>query len=243
MCIRDRCGNESPKWFGQCPACGVWNSCSEEVIARSAQGGELRRTNENRPQRVAEIADADHQRILLSSPEVNRVLGGGLVKGSMVLLGGEPGIGKSTLSLQVALATEGVKTLYVSGEESASQIKMRATFPEEFWALSSFLFEAPTTYDEKATKKYWKADAPRIIAELRGILEGIEEFTSAEMERVVGGWIADNQIGMGLIMNAWRLCIVGEPKGFGMYDMCVVLGKQESLRRLDAALAALPKAE
>lgn len=120
------CGNESPKWFGQCPACGVWNSCSEEVIARSAQGGGLRRTNENRPQRVTEIADADHQRILLSSPEVNRVLGGGLVRGSMVLLGGEPGIGKSTLSLQIALATEGVKTLYVSGEESASQIKMRA---------------------------------------------------------------------------------------------------------------------
>ncbi len=120
------CGNESPKWFGQCPACGVWNSCSEEVIARSAQGGGLKRTNENRPQRVAEIADADHQRILLSSPEVNRVLGGGLVRGSMVLLGGEPGIGKSTLSLQIALATEGVKTLYVSGEESASQIKMRA---------------------------------------------------------------------------------------------------------------------
>jgi DNA repair protein RadA/Sms len=76
---------------------------------------------------VAEIADADHQRITLSSPEVNRVLGGGLVKGSMVLLGGEPGIGKSTLSLQIALATEGVKTLYVSGEESASQIKMRAS--------------------------------------------------------------------------------------------------------------------
>ena len=125
----------------------------------------------------------------------------------------------------------------------ASQIKMRATFPEEFWGLSSFLFEAPAAYDEKATKKYWKADAPRIIGELRSILAGIEEFTTAEMERVVGGWIADNQIGMGLIMNAWRLCIVGEPKGFGMYDMCEVLGKEESLRRIDAALAALPKAE
>ena len=121
------CGNESPKWFGQCPACGAWNTCSEEVVARSVQSGGLRRTTENRPQRVAEIADADHQRITLSSPEVNRVLGGGLVKGSMVLLGGEPGIGKSTLSLQIALATEGVKTLYVSGEESASQIKMRAS--------------------------------------------------------------------------------------------------------------------
>ena len=88
---------------------------------KSSRGGE------SRPQRIAEIADADHKRIELSSPEVNRVLGGGLVRGSLVLLGGEPGIGKSTLSLQLALATKGIKTLYVSGEESASQIKMRAS--------------------------------------------------------------------------------------------------------------------
>lgn len=120
------CGNESPKWFGQCPACGAWGSCSEEVIAR-ATDNVIKRTSESRPQKVADIADADHKRIELSSPEVNRVLGGGLVRGSLVLLGGEPGIGKSTLSLQMALATKGIKTLYVSGEESASQIKMRAS--------------------------------------------------------------------------------------------------------------------
>ena len=120
------CGNESPKWFGQCPACGAWGSCSEEVIAR-ATDSVIKRTSESRPQKVADIADADHKRIELSSPEVNRVLGGGLVRGSLVLLGGEPGIGKSTLSLQMALATKGIKTLYVSGEESASQIKMRAS--------------------------------------------------------------------------------------------------------------------
>lgn len=119
------CGNEAPKWFGQCPACGAWGSCSEEVIARVGEST-AKRSSESRPQRIAEIADADHRRIELSSPEMNRVLGGGLVRGSMVLLGGEPGIGKSTLSLQVALATDGIKTLYVSGEESASQIKMRA---------------------------------------------------------------------------------------------------------------------
>lgn len=120
------CGNESPKWFGQCPACGAWGSCSEEVIARATDSG-IKRTSDSRPQKVADIADADHKRIELSSPEVNRVLGGGLVRGSLVLLGGEPGIGKSTLSLQMALATKGIKTLYVSGEESASQIKMRAS--------------------------------------------------------------------------------------------------------------------
>jgi glutamyl-tRNA synthetase len=124
-----------------------------------------------------------------------------------------------------------------------AQIKMRATFPEEFWGLSSFLFEAPAAYDEKAVKKYWKPAAPAIIGQLREILGGLGEWTTAEMEQKVGGWIAANEISMGLIMNAWRLCIVGEPKGFGMYDMCAVLGKEETLSRLDAALAALPKAE
>ncbi|MBR4851318.1 MAG: DNA repair protein RadA [Tidjanibacter sp.] len=120
------CGNEAPKWFGQCPACGAWGSCSEEVISRSAGDSSLRVGGGSKPQRVAEIEEPDQQRIQLCSAEVNRVLGGGLVKGSMVLLGGEPGIGKSTLSLQLALSTMNIKTLYVSGEESASQIKMRA---------------------------------------------------------------------------------------------------------------------
>lgn len=122
------CGNESPKWFGQCPACGAWGTCSEEVISRAGSDGSSHRgESASRPRRVADIEEADYGRITLSSTEVNRVLGGGLVKGSLVLLGGEPGIGKSTLSLQIALATTGIKTLYVSGEESAAQIKMRAS--------------------------------------------------------------------------------------------------------------------
>lgn len=122
------CGNESPKWFGQCPACGAWGTCSEEVISRAGSDGSSHRgESAAKPRRVADIEEADYGRITLSSTEVNRVLGGGLVKGSLVLLGGEPGIGKSTLSLQIALATTGIKTLYVSGEESAAQIKMRAS--------------------------------------------------------------------------------------------------------------------
>lgn len=122
------CGNEQPKWFGQCPACGAWNSASEEVVARASEGtAKGVRASDAKPQRVSEIEEADAERVVLCNGELNRVLGGGLVRGSMVLLGGEPGIGKSTLSLQVALATEGVRTLYVSGEESASQIKMRAS--------------------------------------------------------------------------------------------------------------------
>lgn len=146
------CGNESPKWFGQCPACGAWGSCSEEVVARAAEGG-AKRTSESRPQRVADIVESDHRRIELSSPEVNRVLGGGLVRGSLVLLGGEPGIGKSTLSLQIALATKGIKTLYVSGEESASQIKMRAArlgeASEECYIYPETLLENILSYTEE----------------------------------------------------------------------------------------------
>ncbi|MBR3854136.1 MAG: glutamate--tRNA ligase, partial [Tidjanibacter sp.] len=111
------------------------------------------------------------------------------------------------------LAERGINIEREKALRIVAQIKMRATFPEEFWSLSSFLFEAPAAYDEKATKKYWKPDAPRIIGELKALLEGIEEFTTENLEKVCGEWIAANQIGMGLVMNAWRLCIVGEPKG------------------------------
>lgn len=123
------CGFEAPKWLGRCPSCGEWNSFTEEVIAResgsvaSAIAGCLPAT---RPERVSDIRKSEVRRIDVGNREVNRVLGGGLVPGSLILLGGEPGIGKSTLSLQIALAANGLKTLYVSGEESAEQIKMRA---------------------------------------------------------------------------------------------------------------------
>ena len=123
------CGFEAPKWLGKCPSCGEWNTFTEEIIAResgpvaAAVAGPLPSA---KPQRVRDIRESEHRRIDLGNPEVNRVLGGGMVPGSLILLGGEPGIGKSTLSLQIALAANGLKTLYVSGEESAEQIKMRA---------------------------------------------------------------------------------------------------------------------
>ncbi len=123
------CGYNAPKWLGRCPACGEWNTFTEEVVAResgpapAAVGANLPAA---KPQRVADIRESEHRRIDLGNAEVNRVLGGGLVPGSLVLLGGEPGIGKSTLSLQIALAANGLRTLYVSGEESAEQIRMRA---------------------------------------------------------------------------------------------------------------------
>ena len=122
------CGNESPKWFGKCPACGEWNTCVEEKVVESGK----RRTENSplstfhSPLPIREITNAEEQRIVLPFAELNRVLGGGLVLGSLVLVGGEPGIGKSTLLLQTALQLINKKVLYISGEESQTQIKMRA---------------------------------------------------------------------------------------------------------------------
>lgn len=122
------CGFEAPKWLGRCPACGEWNTFAEEVISKpsSAVASVVATAPQSAPQRVTEIKPTSHQRLDMCNAEVNRVLGGGLVPGSLVLLGGEPGIGKSTLSLQLALTSHGLRTLYVSGEESAEQIGMRA---------------------------------------------------------------------------------------------------------------------
>ena len=122
------CGFEAPKWLGKCPACGEWNSFTEEVISKSNSSAASMAASlpATPPQRVTEIQNAPYERLNLHNSEVNRVLGGGLVPGSLILLGGEPGIGKSTLSLQLALSNHSLKTLYVSGEESVEQIGMRA---------------------------------------------------------------------------------------------------------------------
>ena len=122
------CGFEAPKWLGRCPSCGEWNTFTEEIIAKgnNSSAAAAVGTSSTPPQRVSEIKRSTHKRLDLHNAEVNRVLGGGLVPGSLILLGGEPGIGKSTLSLQIALTNHSLKTLYVSGEESAEQIGMRA---------------------------------------------------------------------------------------------------------------------
>ncbi|MDR2038082.1 MAG: DNA repair protein RadA [Bacteroidales bacterium] len=121
------CGNESSKWIGRCPGCGEWNTYIEEPVEKKTANHPIYETTERtRPQKLSEISAAVHQRINTHNEELNRVLGGGLVPGSLVLLGGEPGIGKSTLALQVALELQGQNVLYVSGEESLQQIKLRA---------------------------------------------------------------------------------------------------------------------
>lgn len=123
------CGYETPKWLGKCPACGEWNTITEMVVARESNSAAVRYGSpmKAQPRKVQDIEEGTTRRIDLKNRELNRVLGGGLVPGSLILLGGEPGIGKSTLALQLALADNGLKTLYVSGEESAEQIKMRAS--------------------------------------------------------------------------------------------------------------------
>ncbi len=133
------CGNESAKWMGKCPACGEWNTMVEEIVSKGAETSSLTSRAQSylhgagnvKPQPLTQIESGNESRIQLGSNgvtgnELDRVLGGGMVKGSLVLLGGEPGIGKSTLSLQIPLLNENLHTLYVSGEESAKQIKMRA---------------------------------------------------------------------------------------------------------------------
>lgn len=122
------CGNESPKWVGKCPNCGEWNTYVEEKITVAKGGKSLLPMSklESKPVRLAEIKAGEEERILMPSGELNRVLGGGLVPGSIILIGGEPGIGKSTLVLQNMIRIRRRKVLYVSGEESAQQLKMRA---------------------------------------------------------------------------------------------------------------------
>lgn len=122
-----QCGADSPKWQGRCPACGAWNTMVEEKISvRSSKSVTLSSKKHSRPQKISEIEVTDDPRIKMPSKELNRVLGGGLVAGSLVLIGGEPGIGKSTLVLQNILSIRSRKILYISGEESATQLKMRA---------------------------------------------------------------------------------------------------------------------
>ena len=128
--VCSNCGADSPKWLGKCPNCGEWNTYVEEIVTkelavkRPVPG--IMEGNKIRPVLLRDITTEEEARIDLKDDELNRVLGGGLVKGSLVLIGGEPGIGKSTLVLQTVLGLTGLKTLYVSGEESSRQLKLRA---------------------------------------------------------------------------------------------------------------------
>jgi DNA repair protein RadA/Sms len=128
--ICKNCGFDTPKWAGKCPSCGEWNTFVEEIIRKEPSSQKVviagLDSTKQKPIHIEKIETIEEERIDTKNKELNRVLGGGLVKGSLVLIGGEPGIGKSTLVLQVVLNMKGKKTLYISGEESVSQLKLRA---------------------------------------------------------------------------------------------------------------------
>ena len=130
--VCSNCGADSPKWLGKCPNCGEWNTYVEEVVAKEVPSAKrpvpsgLSERGQARPVLLRDITAEKEDRLDMKDQELNRVLGGGLVKGSLVLIGGEPGIGKSTLVLQTILKLHDLKVLYVSGEESYRQLKMRA---------------------------------------------------------------------------------------------------------------------
>lgn len=125
------CGHNAPKWLGKCPSCGEWNTFVEELIETNSHPAEVWKKNDrtkpsNKPKKLEEVSFEQQVKLVSPDEEFNRVLGGGIVPGSLVLIGGEPGIGKSTLLLQIALQIKGPKIVYISGEESEQQIKLRA---------------------------------------------------------------------------------------------------------------------
>jgi len=174
------CGAQSSKWIGRCPACGTWNSYVEEVLQRDDKKNSWNSDNArkvSKPKAIEDIEYNEEHRILSASKELNRVLGGGIVPGSLVLIGGEPGIGKSTLMLQVALGFRKEKVLYVSGEESENQIKMRA---ERLSKKSSSCFILTETSTQNIFKQIEVLE-PAIL-----IIDSIQTLTSSYIDSAAG---------------------------------------------------------
>ena len=201
--VCSNCGQESPKWIGKCPSCGQWNTFKEIRVAgdtgtqaarsaaASVRNGQAVGTRNNRVMRLRDISSKDDPRIDMHDAELNRVLGGGLVPGSIVLLGGEPGIGKSTLSLQTMLHLPEKKILYVSGEESAHQLKMRAErlLKSGQWTMDSH--DNPASPDEnlliltenslEAIFDHIKEEQPDLI-----VIDSIQTIMTEDVESSAG---------------------------------------------------------
>lgn len=187
------CGYESAKWLGKCPSCSQWNTFVEEIIEKENKSvpdwknGSSSLQRSNKPAAIHEIIFSEENRLITPDKELNRVLGGGIVSGSIILIGGEPGIGKSTLMLQVALNLPGLKVLYVSGEESEQQIKMRA---ERLSALISqkgvFTSGGADTYilTETSTQNIFKQI--EILQPDLVIIDSIQTLYSAHIESTPG---------------------------------------------------------
>lgn len=175
-----QCGHESPKWAGKCPSCNAWNTFVEEVVEKHTirqQDAPASNTQTAKAIPIGSVGSEGEQRILLPDQELNRSLGGGLVPGSVTLIGGEPGIGKSTLFLQCALLWKDARILYVSGEESAHQIKMRA---ERLGLKNDNLYLLTTTQTQTIFREINKL-MPQWV-----ILDSIQTLTSPYVESPAG---------------------------------------------------------
>ena len=124
-------------------------------------------------------------------------------------------------------------------EQVVAMMKDRVSFVKELWSLCSFFFEAPTAYDEKTVKKRWKEDSAQTLSELCDVLDGIDDFSLENQEQIVHAWIESKELKLGNVMNAWRLALVGEGKGPGMFDISAFLGKEETIRRTRKAIECL----
>ncbi len=178
------CGHETSKWMGQCPSCKQWNTLVEELVEKgSSRVPEWRSTaapskRTNKAAVIHEIVYTEEHRIETPDAEFNRVLGGGIVPGSLVLIGGEPGIGKSTLMLQLALSIPSIRTLYISGEESEQQIKMRAERLNQTSNANCFILTETSTQN---IFKQIEVVEPNLI-----VIDSIQTLHSAQIESAPG---------------------------------------------------------
>ena len=140
---------------------------------------------------------------------------------------------------QPHLRAHGVEVSDERAGRAAGIMKERASLTTELWELISFFFVAPTEYEEKQARKFWKGENPRILKELRGVLAAIDDFSQENTERIVHGWIAKRGYPTGQVMNTLRLALVGAGKGPGMYDVTSFIGREETLRRIDKLVDTL----
>ena len=145
--------------------------------------------------------------------------------------------------MQPILKAHGIEVSDAEAGTAAGIMKERMTLVTDMWDLTSFFFVAPTEYEEKLAKKQWKGSNPQMLAELRGVLEAIDDFSKENTEVVVREWIEKKELGLGQVMNTLRLALVGAGKGPGMFDVTEFLGKEETLKRIDAIIANLKPME
>ena len=195
------CGAQSPKWVGKCNVCGEWNTVLEEIVAARPSGSPQGIKESQRPRTLSEIDLDQQERIVTGNAEFDRVTGGGLVPGGMILLGGEPGIGKSTLVLQVALKLAPLKVLYISGEESLQQLKMRANRLDG--APNSCLFLCETSLE--TILSHMETEQPNLV-----IIDSIQTMSTEMAESSPGSvtQIRECTVGIMKVAKAKQIAVL-----------------------------------